>query len=116
MPSHGRFVGASSQPFSEYKRKPGDRIRPLEDGPSQKIKQFFQLTSIPPWLRASIPVLDWDGEAVALGDWVLGHRLREWLLENDLDYQWQPDDSVLARLSARPPVDIEPGSDRSPDY
>jgi len=26
MPSHGRFVGAASQPFSEYKRRPGDRI------------------------------------------------------------------------------------------
>ncbi len=26
MPSHGHFVGASSQPFSEYKRRPGDRI------------------------------------------------------------------------------------------
>jgi hypothetical protein len=26
MPSHGRFVGASSQPFSEYKRKVGDRV------------------------------------------------------------------------------------------
>ena len=26
VPSHGRFVGASSQPFSEYKRRPGDRI------------------------------------------------------------------------------------------
>jgi hypothetical protein len=26
MPSHGRFVGASSLPFSDYKRKPGDRI------------------------------------------------------------------------------------------
>jgi hypothetical protein len=26
MPSHGRFVGASSQPFTEYKRRPGDRI------------------------------------------------------------------------------------------
>jgi CRP-like cAMP-binding protein len=25
-------------------------------------------------------------------------------------------DSVLARLASRPPVDIEPGSDRSPDY
>jgi hypothetical protein len=25
-PSHGRFVGASSQPFSEYKRKAGDRV------------------------------------------------------------------------------------------
>jgi hypothetical protein len=26
MPSHGRYVGASSIPFSEYKRKHGDRI------------------------------------------------------------------------------------------
>jgi hypothetical protein len=26
LPSHGRFVGASSQPFTEYKRRPGDRI------------------------------------------------------------------------------------------
>jgi hypothetical protein len=25
MPSHGRFVGASSIPFSDYKRKRGDR-------------------------------------------------------------------------------------------
>jgi len=26
MPSHGRYVGASSRPFSEYRRKPGDRV------------------------------------------------------------------------------------------
>ncbi|MDW8244735.1 MAG: hypothetical protein RMJ88_16125, partial [Thermogemmata sp.] len=26
LPSHGRFVGASSQPFSEYQRRPGDRV------------------------------------------------------------------------------------------
>ncbi len=26
MPSHGRFVGASSMPFSEYRRRPGDRV------------------------------------------------------------------------------------------
>lgn len=26
LPSHGRFVGASSHPFSEYKRRPGDRV------------------------------------------------------------------------------------------
>ncbi|MCI0333681.1 MAG: phage terminase large subunit family protein [Planctomycetes bacterium] len=26
MPSHGRFVGASSKPFSEYRRRPGDRV------------------------------------------------------------------------------------------
>jgi phage terminase large subunit GpA-like protein len=26
IPSHGRFVGASSLPFSEYRRHPGDRV------------------------------------------------------------------------------------------
>ncbi|MEZ6064037.1 MAG: terminase gpA endonuclease subunit [Planctomycetaceae bacterium] len=26
LPSHGRFVGASSRPFSEYKRKQGERV------------------------------------------------------------------------------------------
>ena len=26
LPSHGRFVGASSLPFSEYKKRPGDRV------------------------------------------------------------------------------------------
>jgi hypothetical protein len=26
LPSHGRFVGASSQPFSDYKKRPGDRV------------------------------------------------------------------------------------------
>lgn len=26
LPSHGRFVGASGQPFSEYRKQPGDRI------------------------------------------------------------------------------------------
>jgi hypothetical protein len=26
LPSHGRFVGASSQPFAEYRRRPGDRV------------------------------------------------------------------------------------------
>jgi hypothetical protein len=26
IPSHGRFVGASSIPFSDYKRKPGERV------------------------------------------------------------------------------------------
>ncbi|CAN5471309.1 hypothetical protein BH11PLA2_BH11PLA2_21200 [soil metagenome] len=26
LPSHGRFVGASSQPFNDYKKRPGDRV------------------------------------------------------------------------------------------
>jgi tRNA(Ile)-lysidine synthase len=79
-------------------RQAGDRIRPRSDGSSQKLKHFFQVAAVPPWLRPGIPVLEWDGEAVALGDWVLGHRLREWLQENGLEYTWEPTDPVLARL------------------
>jgi tRNA(Ile)-lysidine synthase len=79
-------------------RQPGDRIRPRPDGASQKLKHFFQAAAVPPWLRPGIPVLEWDGQPVALGDWVLGHRLRDWLLENRLDYTWEPTDPLLSRL------------------
>jgi tRNA(Ile)-lysidine synthase len=81
-------------------RRPGDRIRPRAHGSSQKLKHFYQAASIPPWLRAGIPVLEWDGEPVALGDWVLGHRLQEWLSENGLEYRWEPTDPMLERLRA----------------
>ena len=96
-----RLLGKSTpipQSWLVRARDQGDRIRLLEHGPSQKIKHFFQLTSIPPWLRSGIPVLEWDGEAVALGDWIIGHRLQDWLIAHDLEYQWQPTDPVLARL------------------
>jgi tRNA(Ile)-lysidine synthase len=79
-------------------RNPGDRIRELPHGPSRKIKQLFQAAFIPPWLRSGIPVLVWDDEPVALGDWAIGHRLQAWLFENNLDYEWKPVDPVLARL------------------
>jgi len=81
-------------------RQPGDRIRLHAAGPRQKIKHLFQVAVIPPWLRSAIPVLEWDGEPVALGDWILGHRLRDWLRENNLQYHWRPADPVLARLCA----------------
>ena len=81
-------------------RQPGDRIRVQPGGSSQKLKHFFQATSVPPWLRPGIPVLEWAGEPVALGDWILGHRLRDWLLENRLEYHWNPADPVLGRVRA----------------
>lgn len=79
-------------------RKGGDRIRKLPDGPSISLKNLFQATFVPPWLRSSIPVLEWDREPVALGDWVISHRLKNWLFENDLEYNWRPADPVLARV------------------
>jgi tRNA(Ile)-lysidine synthase len=96
-----RLVGKSARIPTGWKvrsRESGDRIRPVEGGPSRKLKQYFRSALIPPWLRPGIPVLEWDGEPVALGDWVLGHRLQGWLFENDLKFQWRPADPVLARI------------------
>jgi len=81
-------------------RQPGDRIRLHPHSSSQKLKHFFQAASVPPWLRAGVPVLQWDGEPVALGDWIIGHRLQNWLLERGLEYSWKPADPVLARLQS----------------
>lgn len=79
-------------------RRPGDRFRPQRNGSSRKIKHLFQAATVPPWLRPGIPLLEWDGEPVALGDWLLAPRLQDWLHNNGLDYRWQPDDPVLDRL------------------
>jgi len=96
-----RLVGDSTPIPASWKvrtRTSGDRIRPLPHGPSRALKYFFRSATVPPWLRPGIPVLEWDGEAVALGDWVLGHRFQSWLLENNLKYQWRPSDPVLGRV------------------
>ncbi len=79
-------------------RKGGDRIRLLPNGHSVKLKQLFQAAIVPPWLRSGIPLLEWDGEPVALGDWVIGPRLKNWLFENDLEYNWRPADPMLVRV------------------
>jgi len=96
-----RLLGESASIPDSWKvraRKSGDRIRQVSGGPSRKLKEFFRNATIPPWLRAGIPVLEWDGEPVALGDWVISHRLQSWLKDNSLDYQWRPSDPVLGRI------------------
>jgi len=92
-------------------RRPGDRIRLHRDAAGQELKDLFQRAAIPPWLRTAVPVLEWDGEAVALGDCIIGHRLREWLLVNALNYCWDARDPVLVRLRSdcqSVPVDHRP--------
>jgi tRNA(Ile)-lysidine synthase len=76
-------------------REKGMRLRPHAQGHSRKIKHYFQSGGVPPWLRLGIPLLYWDDEPVALGDWVLGHRLQDWLSGNALTLEWQPVDPAL---------------------
>lgn len=84
-------------------RTPGGRLRAFHDGPSRKIKDILREAGVPPWLRLGFPVLYWDDEPVAVGDWVLGHRLRDWLAANGLELEWQPADPVLKRARPRKP-------------
>ena len=81
-------------------RRPGSRMRLDEAGPSRTLKNLFRETAIPPWQRASVPVLYWDRTPVAIGDWMLSSRLREWLEKRSLKFEWLPEDRQLKRLQA----------------
>jgi tRNA(Ile)-lysidine synthase len=79
-------------------RREGGRIRLHDQGVRRKVKDLFRESAIPPWLRSSIPVLYWDGEAVAIGDWIIAHRLQCWLDTHDVEYRWEPGSSLLSDL------------------
>ena len=79
-------------------RQAGDRIRLRAGGPSHRLKDLFQSAAIPPWLRSGVPVLEWEGEPVALGDWAIAPRLQDWLAARGLAYRWEPADPVLDRI------------------
>jgi len=81
-------------------RQPGGRIALHEQGARRKLKDLFRESAIPPWMRASIPVLYWDGEAVAAGDWLIAYRLKNWLETNELDYVWKAGTPLLAELQS----------------
>jgi tRNA(Ile)-lysidine synthase len=81
-------------------RVEGDGLQLNRDGPRRKIRRLLQECAIPPWLRQCIPVLCWEGEPVAVGDWMLAPRLREWLQQQDATYRWLPTDPLLAKLQS----------------
>ncbi len=81
-------------------RRKSERIRLHKQGVRRKLKDLFRESAIPPWLRSSIPVLYWDGEAVAIGDWIIAHRLKSWLEAQNVEYRWEPDSPLLSDLRA----------------
>lgn len=81
-------------------RESGSRIRLAPDGPSRTLKHCFQACGVPPWLRAGVPVLYWDDEPAAVGDWLIADRLDRWLTANDVGLAWRPLEAVLARIRA----------------
>ncbi len=79
-------------------RKAGARIRLRAKGPRHKLKELYRQSGMPPWMRAAIPVLYWDDEAVAVGDWFIAGKLKNWLRAHHLNYRWHPTDPLLSKL------------------
>jgi hypothetical protein len=81
MPSHGRFVGASSQPFSEYKKRPGDRVGhhwriPNVQGKRAVRHVLFDTNFWKSFVQARLAVLLGDRGCLSLfGDRAETHRL-----------------------------------------
>lgn len=89
-------------------RTEGSKIRLRQNGGRTTLKELYRQSGTPPWLRPAIPVLYWDDEAVAIGDWMIAEKMKNWLNSNSLDYRWHPADPLLIELrsvSSHPTVD-----------
>ncbi|MDT8320011.1 MAG: tRNA lysidine(34) synthetase TilS [Xanthomonadales bacterium] len=84
--------------WSVRARSPADRLQLHQDRPRRPAKDLFQSSGVPPWLRSCVPILCWDGEPSALGDWLISAKLHAWLTENRQTLRWQPSNPLLARL------------------
>ena len=76
-------------------RRGGEKIHFSPDNLHRTVKYLLQEAAVPPWLRASIPLLQIDGKTVALGDWAIGSSLQTWLAEHDATLSWKPDKPLL---------------------
>jgi tRNA(Ile)-lysidine synthase len=79
-------------------RRSGERIHLNRLAARQTLKECFRACGIPPWLRSAIPILYWEGEPVAIGDWLIADRMKKWLKSNRVDYLWQPGDPMLVDI------------------
>lgn len=72
LPDGGRLVlepeRRLAEPLSVRLRHGGERIKPAGDRHTRELRDLFQQIALPPWLRASCPLLYADGELIAVAD------------------------------------------------
>lgn len=71
-----------------------------ESGCHRQMKELLRLLGIPPWLRDSVPILYWEGQVAAVGDWLIGPRLRQLLEAESASYHWNPRHPLLRKLQS----------------
>jgi tRNA(Ile)-lysidine synthase len=81
-------------------RDGGERIACLAHGHHKSIKHLLQEAGVPPWLRASIPLLYQQDKIVALADWAMADDFRQSLAAQGLRLVWKPRDPALQHVAA----------------
>jgi len=81
-------------------RRKSARMKLHPTGPRRKLKELMRECGLPPWLRSTIPVLYWHGEAAAVGDWLLSADFRHFLSDHRLVYNWRPIHPLLCKLQS----------------
>lgn len=64
-------------------------------GHHKTLKSLFQGFGVPVWLRDSIPLLELDGELLAIGDWCLSDEFAATMKRAAYRLKWQPADPLL---------------------
>jgi tRNA(Ile)-lysidine synthase len=98
-----QLCGKSVSIPSDWKIGPGNsgsRLKMHAGGPGRRLKDLLRESGLPPWLRKAIPVLYWQDDIAAIGDCILSHDLREFLLQHSLTYHWLANHPLLCKLQS----------------
>jgi tRNA(Ile)-lysidine synthase len=76
-------------------RRGGERVKLAHHGTRRKVKDLLREAGVPPWLRASIPLLFEHDQVLAVGDQVFCVNLRSFLDKHGVTLRWQASESVL---------------------
>ena len=83
------------QPIKIDQRRGGERIQVSPGGNHRQVKDILREARVPPWLRASVPILHSKGEVLAVADFVLSPELEKRMGKPRSKLSWQPSDPLL---------------------
>jgi len=61
----------------------------------KSLKNLFQSTGIPPWLRDCVPLCKLGNDLVAMGDWCFSQRFAAWMAKSGTRISWHPRNPLL---------------------
>jgi tRNA(Ile)-lysidine synthase len=89
-------------------RRAGDRIECLSGGHTRPVKDLLREAGIPPWLRASVPLLVDRGKVVAAAGCGIAQHFQKRLLDQRLRLHWRPVDETLCWITgSAPPGEVD---------